>query len=293
MKRLSVLLVLMGCFASDSRTTVASSATDCAVASLQQKAPPGTTITAASIVPAEKTTPEYCRVDGNVATPGNTVTFRLGLPASWNGKFYFVGVGGFAGTIGTLTPGLEKGYASASTDTGHQGAVTDASWALNNPAKRIDFAYRGTHVTAVATKALSAAYYGTAPRHAYFEGCSNGGRQALLEAQRYPEDFDGIIAGDPSFGTLGQLRRALVYQTLLSSPEHFVSAAKVSLLANAVMKSCDADDGLADGLITDPRTCRFKPESLKCAGPDGPDCLTSAELETVNAIHEIGRASCR
>src|SRR4029077_11391047 len=186
------------------------------------------------------------------------VSFRLGLPAAWNGKFLFEGVGGFGGSIGQLTTGLEKGYASASTDTGHQGATTDASWALNNPAKRIDFAYRGTHVTAVAAKALSQAYYGSAPRRAYFNGCSNGGRQALMEAQRYPEDFDGIIAGDPSFGKLGQLRRTLVYQTLFSSPEHFVSAAKISLLASAVMKSCDADDGLADGLITDPRTCRFK-----------------------------------
>src|SRR4030095_12123789 len=133
--------------------------------------------------------------------------------------------------------------------------VTDASWALNNPAKRIDYAYRGTHVAAVAAKALSQAFYGMAPRYAYLDGGANGGRQALMEAQRYPEDFDGIIAGDPSFGTLGQLRRTLVYQTLLSSPEHFLSAAKISLLANAVMKSCDADDGLADGLVTDPRAC--------------------------------------
>jgi len=262
-----------------------SAPTECSVLALQQKAPPGTTITAAAVVAAEGTTPEYCRVDGHAATPGNTVNFRLGLPLAWNGKFFFEGVGGFAGTIGPLNAGLEKGYASASTDTGHQGSVIDASWALNSPAKRIDYAYRGTHVAAVATKALSQAYYGAAVRHAYFDGCSNGGRQALMEAQRYPEDFDGIIAGDPSFGTLGQLRRTLVYQTLLSSPEHFVSAAKVSLLANAVMKSCDVDDGLADGLITDPRTCNFKSESLKCAGPDGPDCLTSAELETVNAIH--------
>src|SRR6185369_6390548 len=213
--------------------------------------------------------------------------FRLGLPGAWNGKFLFEGVGGFGGSIGQLTTGLEKGYASASTDTGHQGGTTDASWALDNLAKRIDFAYRGTHVTAVAAKALSQAYYGSAPRRAYFNGCSNGGRQALMEAQRYPDDFDGIIAGDPSFGTMGQIRRTRVYQKLLSSG-HFLSAAKISLLANAVLDSCDATDGLADGLITDPRACTFKPESLKCRGPegvDGPDCLTSGELETVNLIH--------
>jgi feruloyl esterase len=283
MNKLTLMLVLVTAVASDAGK--ASPSVECTVPALQQKAPPGTTITASTVVAAEGAAPEYCRIDGNVATPGNAVNFRLGLPNAWNGKFFFEGVGGFGGTIGSLSAGLEKGYASASTDTGHQGSVVDASWALNNPAKRIDYAYRGTHVTAAAAKALSHAYYGTPPRHAYFDGCSNGGRQALMEAQRYPEDFDGIIAGDPSFGTLGQLRRTLVYQTLLSSPEHSLSAAKISLLANAVLKSCDAQDGLADGLITDPRMCNFKPESLKCAGADGPDCLTSAELETVNAIH--------
>ena len=262
----------------------AASTLDCAVAALQQKAPADTTITAAVTVPADGKTPDYCRVDGHVATPGNTVNFRLGLPASWNGKFLFEGVGGFGGSIAPLTNGLEKGYASASTDTGHQGTATDASWALNNPAKRIDFAYRGTHVTAATTKALSQAYYGSAPRRAYFNGCSNGGRQALMEAQRYPEDFDGIIAGDPSFGTMGQIRRTLVYQKLLSAG-HFLSAAKISMIAKAVLDSCDAQDGLADGLITDPRLCTFRPETLKCAGADAPNCLTSGELEAVNAIH--------
>jgi feruloyl esterase len=283
MKKLSFVLVVAGVIGTN--VSGAFSPAECTVAALQQEAPSGTTITAAAIVPADKALPEYCRVDGHVATPGNTVTFRLGLPGAWNGKFFFEGVGGFGGTVGPLNAGLEKGYASASTDTGHQGGVTDASWALDNPAKRIDYAYRGTHVTAVATQALSRAYYGREVRHAYFDGCSNGGRQALLEAQRYPEDFDGIIAGDPSFGTLGQIRRTLVYQSLLSSPEHFLSPAKIALLSNAVLKSCDAQDGLADGLISDPRACTFKPESLKCAAADGTDCLTSAELDTVNAIH--------
>jgi feruloyl esterase len=276
-------MLLAGSIGGDS-SVKALSAIECSVSSLQQKAPPDTTVTAAVVVPGAGTTPEYCRVDGHVATPGNTVSFRLGLPAAWNGKFLFEGVGGFGGSIGQLTNGLEKGYASASTDTGHQGATTDASWALNDPAKRIDFAYRGTHVTAVAARALSQAYYGSAPKRAYFNGCSNGGRQALMEAQRYPEDFDGIIAGDPSFGTMGQVRRTLVYQTLLTSGR-FLSAAKISTLAKAVLDSCDAQDGLTDGLITDPRLCTFRPETLKCNGADGPNCLTSAELETVNAIH--------
>jgi tannase/feruloyl esterase len=285
MKNVSLVLcmfALAGFINGDSAVKAVSA--DCSVAALQPKAPADTTITAAVTVPADGRTPEYCRVDGHVATPGNTVNFRLGLPAAWNGKFLFEGVGGFGGSIAQLTNGLEKGYASASTDTGHQGAATDASWALNNPAKRIDFAYRGTHVTAVAARALSQAYYGSAPRRAYFNGCSNGGRQALMEAQRFPEDFDGIIAGDPSFGTMGQIRRTLVYQKLLSAG-HFLSAAKISTLAKAVLESCDAQDGLKDGLISDPRLCTFRPETLKCTGADGPNCLTSAEIDTVNAIH--------
>jgi feruloyl esterase len=220
-----------------------------------------------------------------VATPGNSVNFRLGLPAAWNNKFYFEGVGGFAGTIGRLTAGLDRGYASAATDTGHQGGVTDATWALNNPAKELDYAHRGTHVTAVAAKALSAAYYGRPPQHAYFFGCSNGGRQALLEAQRYPGDFDGIIAENPSFGTLGQAQRALIFQTLTKSPDHALTPAKVTLLSKAVVASCDARDGLADGLISDPRACTFRPETLVCKGADGPDCLTAGQVETVKAVY--------
>jgi feruloyl esterase len=261
------------------------SGADCTIASLQSNAPAGTTVTAAAIVQASGEMPRHCRVDGAVATPGNAVSFRLGLPADWNGKFYFEGVGGFGGSIGSLRAGLTRGYASASTDTGHQGAVTDASWALNDPAKEIDFGHRGTHVTAVAAKALSEAYYGSAPRHAYFNGCSNGGRQALMEAQRYPEDFDGIIAGNPALGTLGQIRRTLTYQTMMSSADRYVPASKIPVIAQAVASSCDAADGLADGLISDPRACRVRPETLACSGADGPDCLTAGQIETVQAIY--------
>lgn len=158
---------------------------DCAVPALQAKAPAGTTITGAKVVEATGKLPRYCQVDGHAATPGNEVNFRLGLPERWNGKYYFVGVGGLGGTIGSLNKGLERGYASASTDTGH--LASDQTWGANR-AKEIDYGHRGTHATAVAGKALSGAFYGRAPQHAYFEGCSNGGRQALMEVQRYPED---------------------------------------------------------------------------------------------------------
>lgn len=255
---------------------------ECTLAAIQAKAPKGTTVTAATVVPATDKLPEHCRVDGYVATPGNEVNFQLGLPVQWNGKFFFSGVGGFAGYIGPLNAGLTRGYASASTDTGHH--TNDASWGANR-AKEIDYGYRGTHVTAVAAKELTAAYFGIPPAHAYFDGCSNGGRQALMEVQRYPADFDGIIAGDPSPGTPSQVGRALLYQHTLLHPENYLPAEKVELLSRATLAECDAKDGLKDGLITDPEQCAFKPETLQCTGADAPDCLTKAQVSTVNMIY--------
>jgi feruloyl esterase len=257
----------------------------CSAAALQLRAPGGTTIASARLIDASDATPRHCLVHAVVDTPGNAVNVRLGLPAAWNGKFYFEGVGGFGGAPGSIENGLVRGYASASTDTGHQGIVTDASWAAGNPAKVLDFAHRGTHAATVAAKAMTGGYFGTPPRYSYFNGCSNGGRQGLMEAQRYPDDFDGIIAGNPSFGTLGQIQRALIFQTMLASPERVLPASKVTLLARASLASCDGADGLQDGLISDPRACRFRPETLACSDASGDDCLTAGEIETVQAIY--------
>src|SRR5262249_9635013 len=152
-------------------------------------------------------------------------------------------VGGFAGSMARLNQGLERGYATATTDTGHKGkSGTDASWALSNRPKEIDYGHRGTHVTAVAAKSLTAAYYASKPKHAYFTGCSNGGRQALMEAQRYPDDFDGIVAGDPSLGAPGYVRRALTYQFMLKSPNRTLPPAKIDLLSKAIVAACDRSD---------------------------------------------------
>ena len=255
---------------------------DCAVGRLQEKSPQGVTITAASMVDAAANVPPHCRVDGHVATPGNTVNFRLGLPVNWNGKFYFQGVGGLGGTIGSLNTGLARGYASASTDTGHQ--ASDPKW-FQNRAQEIDYGHRGTHAATVASKALTTSFYNRAVQQAYFNGCSNGGRQALMEVQRYPEDFTGIIAGDPATGTPMQLGRALVYQHMLASPRNYLPEEKVELLAKATLAACDATDGLADGLVTDPRACEFNPDTLKCTGADGPGCLTAGQVETVKKIY--------
>ena len=254
----------------------------CSVARIQAGAPKDTTVMAAVLVDAADGLPRYCRVDGHVAVPGNTVSFRVGLPDTWNGKFYFQGVGGTGGSIGSLNTGLARGYASASTDTGHQSS--DTTWGSNR-AKEIDYGHRGTHVTTVAAKALSAAYYGKPLAQAYFNGCSNGGRQALMEVQRYPTDFTGIIAGDPATGTPMQVGRALVYQHMLASEANYLPIDKVELLSTATLAACDKTDGLEDGLITDPRLCTFKPETLKCAGADAPTCLTAGQLETVRRVY--------
>ena len=254
----------------------------CEVGALQQAAPAGTTITAAALVAAAAGQPAHCRVDGHAASPGNTVNFRLGLPADWNGKFYFEGVGGLGGAIGALTKGLARGYASASTDTGH--LASDPAWGSNR-AKEIDYGHRGTHVTAVAAKALTASFYGRLPAHAYFNGCSNGGRQAMMEVQRYPTDFDGVIAGDPATGTPMQVGRAVFFQQLLAKPEHYLPVEKIELLSTATLAACDGKDGLVDGLISDPRPCDFDPASLVCRGADTASCLTPAQVTSVKTIY--------
>jgi feruloyl esterase len=258
-------------------------APECTVAALQAKAPQGTTITQAQVVAAAGNLPRYCRVDGHATSVGNEVNFGLGLPENWNGKFLFLGVGGLAGSIGSLNAGLARAYASASTDTGH--VSSDQTW-FSNRAKEIDYGHRGTHVATVATKALTTAYYTRQPQHAYFQGCSNGGRQAMMEVQRYPTDFDGIIAGDPATGTPMQVGRALVSQHLLASAENYLTPDKVELLSKATLEACDATDGLKDGLISTPRLCSFKPETLKCSGPDGPTCLTAGQVKTVSMIYD-------
>ena len=227
----------------------------CDVAAIQAKAPPGTTITAAAVVRAEAASRATARWTVMWPSPGNEVNFRLGLPERWNGKFYFFGVGGLGGTIGSLDTGLARGYASASTDTGHGATIRLGA---RNRAKEIDYGHRGTHVTAVAGKAMTASFYGRAPQHAYFEGCSNGGRQALMEVQRYPDDFDGIIAGDPATGTPMQAGRALVFQKLLASPESYLPTEKIEMVSRPPWPRATTADGLKDGLVSDPRDMRLQ-----------------------------------
>jgi len=260
-------------------------AAKCTMASVQAFAPADTTVTAAALILATPNVPEYCRVDAYVTTPGNTVPFRLGLPTAWNEKFLFVGIGGFAGTIPSIDSGLLRGYATAGTDTGHQATKsTDATWAYHNLPKEIDYGYRGTHVTAIAAKILTEKFYGERPHEAYFNGCSNGGRQALMEVQRYPGDFNGIIAGDPSFLLDGQLNRVWGYQVLFSDADHYIPASKLPLISSDITAECDGKDGLVDGLIDDPRNCGFDAATLLCKKGDAETCLTAGQVDSFKKI---------
>lgn len=245
-----------------------------------------TTITETRLVEATDQVGEHCLVDGFVTTPGNEVVesnqvgFRVGLPAEWNHDFYFQGVGGLAGTIGDLTAGLERGYASASTDTGHQAPSLDGRWALNNRPAQIDYAHRGVHVATVAAKEITEVYYGQSQRYAVFNGCSNGGRQAMMEAQRYPGDYDGVIAQAPALAVADTVT-SWTWQTLaqLSEPGAWLSPQDLAKLSDATLSQNDQRDGLADELISEPRRASFQPHKL-AAGT-----LTPGQLDTVRAIY--------
>lgn len=245
---------------------------------------PATTITSAALVPAAGAVPEHCRVEGRVDTE---IAFVLGLPTAWNGKFYHQGGGGFVGSIPAITAGLARGYASVATNTGHTGngvAALDGSWALNRPDRQVNFGHRGIHVVTVAAKSITRHAYGSAPKHAYFQGCSNGGRQALHEVQRYPKDFDGVIAGAPALDWTGlMIGFNWNSQALRAAP---IPPEKLTLIANAAAARCDAQDGLVDGLIDNPLRCDFNPAVLTCNGPDAPNCLTAAQVQAVQKVYE-------
>src|SRR5258708_6725650 len=216
------------------------------------------------------------------------------LPAAsvGNGKLLMEGGGGLVGSINTggMTNVVREGYASASTDTGHTGS--SGRFALGHPDKITDFAYRAVHETAVEAKALIAAYYGRGPRLSYWEGCSTGGRQGLMSAQRYPEDFDGIIAGAPAYNQIYiSAWRTRLLMNALKSPQHALPAEKLKLLNDAVLDKCDSNDGVKDRLIGDPRNCNFDPSVLKCNGTETESCLTPQQLETVNAAYTDLRKS--
>ena len=219
-------------------------------------------------------------------TSDSDIRFEVVIPAQWNGRYLQVGNGGFAGDIperAMLAP-LAQGYAVAGTDDGHEDTVnTDASWALNHPEKVIDFGYRALKETTDAAKAIVAANKGAAPRYSYFQGCSDGGREALMEAQRYPNDFNGIVAGDPANHWTHLLAGAAwSYQALTATPQSFLTLDKLNLVEAEAVKQC----GDEDGVIEDPLACRFSPEKIRCTTGDAPNCLTDAQIAALRKIYD-------
>ncbi len=229
----------------------------------------------------------FCRV---VAVIEKQIKFELWLPDDWNGKYQQVGNGGYTGAINYPTMGgaLAKGYATASTDLGHESKnAFSADWMVGHKQRILDFGYRAHHLVSETSKRMIDAYYGKAPNYSYFVGCSSGGWQALTEIQKYPADFDGVVAGAPAHNFVRlNLRSTVTAQMSLEHPEGNLSAAQTKLVAEAALKRCDPEDGVTDGLVSAPLQCDFDPKELECkAGEPSDACLTPPQVERVKALY--------
>ena len=228
--------------------------------------------------------PAFCRV---VATVLPELGFEVWLPAQWNKKYMAAGNGGLAGAVvyNAMFDPLARGYATSSTDTGHIGINTnDGAWALGHMDRVINFGQRGIHIMAVASKAIMKSYYGQSPLHSYFSGCSYGGKQALTEVQKYPTDFDGVIAGDPANWWTRHYTGGHIWVAQVMDDDAHLSPAKVTLLADAVNAACDALDGVKDGVLNDPRRCHFDPATIQCRNGEQQNCLTAAQVAGIKKV---------
>ena len=238
--------------------------------------------------------PKHCLVDGQIAP---TIGYRMWLPLeTWNGKFVQAGCGGRCGFI--LNEGceivLERGYACLAADLGHKGTMYDNLWAIDNVPGEIDFGFRATHVANLTGKAVVAHFYGKAPRFSYYIGASTGGRQGLIEAQRFPGDFNGIIAGEPAMGTPGtaepEVGPRLFDAVAALSPNQtpLVTPAEVLAIHERAIAHCDMDDNLNDGIISDPNRCGFSPAQMLCTKEKNSGCLTQIQIAAVKRVYEAG-----
>ena len=240
----------------------------------------------------ERSGQKSCEIEGVLAP---SIGFKVILPvANWTQRYLQVGCGGLCGSINLdigaadgCKPAAAGDFVVASTDMGHQGPASDFG---RDAQKRVDFAYRGVHLTALASKKLINAFYGQPAAYSYFSGCSDGGREALMEAQRYPDDFDGIIAGAPAL--MFQVQNSLHHGWLAMSNtgadgKPIVTAARLPILHKAVIAACDGLDGQHDGLLSDPRLCHFDPKTIQCApgSDDHSACLTPQEVEVVTKFY--------
>jgi len=272
-------------------------------------ATPNLTITSAELVPASGPTPAYCLAKGTIS-PQIRYQMQLPLPANWNGRYLNLGDGGKDGDLDFADERLAQGYAVSNSNTGHDnGSEPGASFGFNNRAAEIDFGYRAVHVTVNAAKSLVDTYYGRPPAYSYHEGCSTGGRQGLMEAQRFPSDFDGIVAGAP-VAFYQELNSTMVWFSQLLFADNFAgnlafdgdgdgvqeSRAKLELLARRVLERCDSIDGIEDGVIDDPLQCDFDPRADlardMCADDVNADgCFTRRQLRNIAAIYDGPRDS--
>jgi feruloyl esterase len=232
--------------------------------------------------------PAFCRVAATLTpTADSDIHIEVWMPSSgWNGRLQAVGNGAFSGAIAyrAMAAAVARGYAAASTDTGHSGG--SARFALGHPEKVIDFGWRAVHEMAVAAKTIIAGHYDAAPTRSYWNGCSAGGRQAMKEAQRFPADFDGIIAGAPGLDWTGRAARAVhVAQALEANSSGRLAPADMLRVHQAVLDACDVRDGVKDGLLEDPDQCTFDPAALQCSGANSATCLSSAQVATVRLMY--------
>jgi feruloyl esterase len=294
MNRLPVFLVAGGL--AIGLAAPAQAAPDCAA--LKNLTLADTTIVTADVVSSGRFTPPgersrtleqlpaFCQVTGMIRpTPRSAIQFEVWLPETWNGRLQVVGNGGLAGTISypAMASALRDGFATASTDTGHTSSEP-LTW-LQDRERLIDYSSRGLHLTTVNAKALLQAYYTQPQKFAYYTGCSTGGKQGLMEAQRYPADFDGILAGDAANFWTHQMASEVWDGVVTSSPETNLPKEKLQLVQDKAIAACDLLDGAADHLVSDPMRCTFDPKVLQCTGADGPGCLTAAQVDAVKKIY--------
>ena len=244
-----------------------------------------TSLLQAQIVPPHDDVPEVCQVNGLVAP---NIQFELRMPTTqWNGRFMHYGCGGACGIVyrPQLEEPLARGYAVVASDMGHAGAPNNWAFAYGNPQGLIDFSYRATHVVTVAAKEVVRAAYGLPARFSYMFGCSTGGNQGQVEAQRYPHDFDGIVSGAPLYLNGPSYSEYAVRANLDAKGNGIFDPAKLPMLRKAVLAQCDGKDGLTDGILQDPRRCGFDPAVLQCKGKDANTCLTTAEVSVVRKVY--------
>jgi len=249
-----------------------------------------------SVAAAMTVTKKFCRVTGTIAP---TTKFEVWLPldAEWNGKLQAVGAGGMAGGInyGGLKSATEAGFIGVTSDFGHESGTFDGAWAVGKPDLIVDWGHRSAHEMTVKAKAIAASFYGKPVKYSYFTGCSGAGRQGMMAAQRYPDDFDGIIAGDPTinFGPLAVGGRLWPELSMMreSKGAGYIPAEKYQAIAKASAAACDAKDGITDGIIDDPRQCRFDPAVIQCKGQESADCLTEPQVKALRKIYDGAKTS--